>query len=127
MKCGPLHHLAIKVRDLAACERFYREELGLPLLQRHADDSGRPRSVWLDLGGGAILMLERAGAGATDDRFFSDDAPGLHLFALRIDRADRARLAARLSVVAETKYTIYVRDPEGNRIGLSHFPEELLP
>jgi hypothetical protein len=27
-----------------------------------------------------------------------------------------------VDVVYESPWTIYVRDPEGNRIGLSHFP-----
>ena len=55
--------------------------------------------------------------------------PGLHLVALRIERAARAdwlrRLAAAgVAVEARTAFTLYVRDPEGNRVGLSHWPDE---
>jgi len=112
-----IHHVAIKVRDLSACEQFYAGVLGLAVVARP-----RPGSVWLAAGGGALLMLEQ-GAGGPDTAPLEDAAAGLHLLALRIARADRAAWAARLAVVAETPHTLYVRDPEGNRIGLSHHPE----
>jgi len=111
-----VHHVAIKVRDLAACEAFYTNQLGLALLARH------PHSVWLDLGGGAILMLEQ-GEGGPDTAPLADAAAGLHLLALRIARTDRDEWSRRLAVADTTAYTLYVRDPEGNRIGLSHYPD----
>jgi catechol 2,3-dioxygenase-like lactoylglutathione lyase family enzyme len=37
------HHLAIQCRDLEACERFYREVLGLPLLRRWPEEAGSAR------------------------------------------------------------------------------------
>src|SRR5262245_22824448 len=111
-----IHHVAIKVRDVAVCERFYADQLGLRVTRR------QPHSVWLALGDEAILMLEQ-GEGGPDLSPLGDSLAGLHLLALRIARADRAAWASRLPVVAETAYTLYVRDPEGNRIGLSHHPE----
>ena len=50
------------------------------------------------------------------------------MIALRNRRAERsdweARLAAAgVAVVARTAYTLYVADPEGNRVGLSHWPD----
>jgi catechol 2,3-dioxygenase-like lactoylglutathione lyase family enzyme len=114
--------VAIKVRDLAACERFYAGELGLRVVARPAGPDGAPRSIWLDCGDGALLMLER-GEGGPDAAPLADEAAGLHLIALRIPRAERDGWAARLAVVAATPYTLYVRDPEGNRVGLSHHPE----
>jgi glyoxylase I family protein len=124
------HHLAVQVRDLEGCERFYREVLGLPLLRRWPDDSGRDRSVWLAVEGG-FLALERAEGGA-EPRPFRDGRPGLHLVALRIPAAERdaweARLAAhRVPVAHRTRWTLYLQDPEGNRIGLSHHPDEAPP
>jgi catechol 2,3-dioxygenase-like lactoylglutathione lyase family enzyme len=150
-----VHHLAIQVRDLAAVERFYKETLGLRELRRWPAKDGAPgeRSVWLDAGDGAFLALERVPEGATADedpgraegaaegggggRVGSPsrsaergeaERPGLHLVALRIERAARAgwerRLAAAgVAVYARTAFTLYVRDPEGNRVGLSHWPE----
>lgn len=102
----PLHHLAIAVRDLDAAEKFYSGVLGLPVMSRQPG-----KSVWLDLGG-AILMLERGAGGA-----------GTHVLALRIAREQRAAWAAKLSVEGQTAYTIYTRDPDGNRVGLSHYPD----
>jgi catechol 2,3-dioxygenase-like lactoylglutathione lyase family enzyme len=126
-----LHHLAIQVADLAGCERFYREVLGLELLRRWPDGAGGDRSVWLGLAGGAFLALERAGAvGAVPPAApWRDGRPGLHLLALRIEAGERAGWERRLeaggvAVVDRTRWTLYLRDPEGNRIGLSHHPEE---
>jgi catechol 2,3-dioxygenase-like lactoylglutathione lyase family enzyme len=124
-----LHHLALQVRDLGAAERFYREVLGLPVLRRWPATAGGDRSVWLDAGGGAFLALERADPAAPAEAApFEDGRPGLHLVALRIAPGERAawerRLAeAGVAVVARTRWTLYLRDPEGNRIGLSHHPE----
>jgi glyoxylase I family protein len=129
-----LHHVAIQCRDLAVCERFYREVLGLPVARRWPGEGGGDRSVWLSTGPEGFLALERADgpdqpAAQVAPRPFRDHQPGLHLLALRIAPAERAGWEARLSaagveVVHRTRWTLYVRDPEGNRIGLSHHPED---
>ncbi|HZZ83320.1 MAG TPA: VOC family protein [Anaeromyxobacteraceae bacterium] len=121
------HHLALQCHDLALCERFYVEVLGLPVLRRWPREGGGDRSVWLAIGDG-FLALERAVEPAARSEF-RDGKAGLHLLALRIapgERADwEARLAAAgVAVVHRTRFTIYVRDPEGNRVGFSHHPEE---
>ncbi|HZL17188.1 MAG TPA: VOC family protein [Polyangia bacterium] len=129
---GGVHHLAIAVRDLPVATSFYQSVLGLPVLRRWpATDGGSSegaaieRSVWLDLGGGTFLALERTAAGvpARDDQ-----TPGLQMLALRVDVAardewERRFAGAGVPVVHRTAHTIYVRDPEGNRIGLSHWPD----
>jgi glyoxylase I family protein len=128
---GPaVHHVAIQVRDLAAATAFYRDVLGLTEQRRWpAADGAGDRSVWLDLGGGAFLALERVdGAPAAEEAWLST-APGLHLLALRVSPAARREWEARfatagVAIVHRTAYTLYVRDPEGNRIGLSHWPDE---
>ena len=123
------HHVAIQCADLARCERFYREVLGLPVLRRWPRDGGGDRSVWLSVEGGAgFLALERAD-GAPAERPWRDGAAGLHLVALRIPPSERAAWEARLGaagvpVVHRTRWTIYFHDPEGNRIGLTHYPQE---
>jgi len=121
------HHLAIQCADLERCERFYREVLGLPVIRRWPGAGGPDRSVWLDLGGGSFLALERAGE-PPPGRPWTDPRAGLHLLALRIQAGERAAIEARLAsagveVVDRTGWTLYLRDPEGNRIGLSHHPE----
>ncbi len=122
------HHLAIQVADLSACERFYREVLGLPVLRRWPAEGGGDRSVWLAVGE-AFLALERSGAAPEPGGGWQDGRPGLHLLALRIGPEERDAWEERLrragvEVVHRSPHTLYVRDPEGNRIGLSHWPVE---
>lgn len=109
-------------------EAFYADLLGLPVVARHADGQGAPRAVWLGLEGGGFLALERCD-GASAPRPFHDTTPGLHLLALSVAPGERDALATRLAqagfaTVARTRFTFYVLDPEGNRLGLSHHPQE---
>lgn len=140
---GP-HHLAIKVRDLVVAERFYVGVLGLRVVRRWPAPSGTgERSLWLDLGGPAggdgngapFLALETlAEAGGAGDAVHPNvpnvpdvERPGHHLVAFRIPREQRADWEARLAAAGtaishRSDYTLYFRDPEGNRLGLSHHP-----
>lgn len=75
-------------------------------------------------------MIERASIAGIAERPFADDPPGLHLLALQIDAGAcpswRTHLAAHgHPVVDETPYTLYLQDPEGNRVGLSSWPHPL--
>lgn len=124
---GPLapHHIALVVAELERAEAFYAGVLGLPVVRRWDDAAGAPRSVWLALGPQAFLALERASAvGPTR----VDGAPGLHCLALGIDAEARASVRARLHAAGvpierESPFTLYVRDPEGVLVGLSHYPD----
>ncbi len=78
---------------------------------------------------GGFLALERAREPSPSSAW-RDGRAGLHLLALRIRPEERATWEARLAgrgvpVVHRTRWTLYVRDPEGNRIGLSHHPDEV--
>lgn len=114
-----LHHIALPVRSLAAAEDFYCGVLGFEVAVRHSDEGGNPRSLWLTCGE-AIVMLERTStAGATSE----------HLAAFRIPSDGRegwkAELrAAGVSIVRESQYSLYFFDPDGNRLALSHYPDE---
>jgi catechol 2,3-dioxygenase-like lactoylglutathione lyase family enzyme len=124
-----IHHVAVKVADLARAEAFYVGVLGLPVLRRwlapDTRDGQQARSLWLDLGAGAFLAIERSdGPGPSK----SEAEPGIHLLALHIRRSERESWIAKLAgagfpIYQHTDYTIYVQDPEGNRIGLSHWGE----
>jgi catechol 2,3-dioxygenase-like lactoylglutathione lyase family enzyme len=126
----PVHHLAVLVADLAPAEAFYAGVLGLPVRERWTDDAGRPRSLWLSLGGGAFLAVELAGELAGPRR--GDGAPGWHCVALAIAAEEREPWRARLSaaghpVERETTFTLYARDPDGNLVALSHHPVPCIP
>ena len=74
--------------------------------------------------GEAFLAIE-LGEGALPRRV--DAAPGLHCLALAIDPTDRVAVKnhlvhAGIAIERETAFTVYVRDPDGNVIGLSHYP-----
>ncbi len=123
-----VHHVALFVRELGVMETFYRDVLTLPVMRRWSEDRG-VRSVWLDAGGGTFLALERAPEQAGEPDAGAAERPGFGVVALRIRTVDRVRwldrlAAAGFAVYDRTPYTIYVRDPEGNRVGLSHWPEE---
>jgi catechol 2,3-dioxygenase-like lactoylglutathione lyase family enzyme len=119
-----VHHLAVVVADLDRAERFYAGVLGLPVIARHDDAAGAPRAVWLGLGGGAFLAIERA---ASSDPRRSDEAPGWHCVALGIAVDDREAWRVRLAdaghpVERSSAFTLYTRDPDGCLVALSHHP-----
>lgn len=125
MRPSGVHHVAVCVVDLGRAERFWVGVLGLAVLTRWDDAEGRHRSTWVDAGGGAFVALERASALPARR---ADDAGGMHCLALAIERADRDAWRERLRAAGhaperESAYTLYVRDPEGNLVGLSHYPE----
>ena len=113
-----IHHLAFRTGNLARLEAFYVGALGLAVVQRNEE-----RSVWLDAGG-SFVMLERR-----DD----DETPlpaSRELVAFGIAPDTRALVLERLAAAgvaleASTDFTLYVRDPDGRRIGLSSYPAPL--
>ena len=69
-----------------------------------------PDGVWTDA---QILkaLADRLGAG--------------HHFTADTRAKWEGHLAERgIEIVNRTRWTLYLRDPEGNRIGLSHYPDE---
>ena len=129
MRLEGFHHVAIQVKALEDVAGFYRDVLGLREVERHHGEDGRLRSIWLDVGGGGFLALERVEAAPAPDPSFRDGRPGLFLVALRVPRAERAHIRSELErrgipLVHETRWTLYVRDPEGNRVALSHHPDD---
>ena len=115
-----VHHLAFRTSDLGQLERFYVHALGLAVIRRNEG-----HSVWLDAGG-SLVMLELAEAGeptpasGTMDLVAFEVAPETR--ALYTDRLTRAGVALEGS----TDFTLYVRDPDGRRIGLSSYPAPLV-
>jgi hypothetical protein len=114
-----VHHIALRTADVPRLVAFYREVVGLAL-----DETARGRStgsVWL-LADRTLVMVEPRGPGEPDVGGGSMD-----LVAFAIEPADRAAFSARLAragvaVEQETAFTLYFRDPDGRRVGVSHFP-----
>jgi catechol 2,3-dioxygenase-like lactoylglutathione lyase family enzyme len=110
-----IHHVAFRVTDLQSSVRFYREVLRLRLRK---DES--PRSVWLDIDRDSVLMLEARGA-----REPTIASGSLELVAFRV--SDREKLRIRQVCIeagcfdGETLHTVYLRDPDGRRIGVSTY------
>jgi catechol 2,3-dioxygenase-like lactoylglutathione lyase family enzyme len=107
-----IHHVALRTTDLPRLERYYVEGLGFTVLSRHEARG----SVWLDAGG-AVLMLERAEPGEP-----LVAAGSRELLAFAVD--DKEPWRARVAVEAETRHTLYFRDPDGRRLAVSSYPFE---
>ncbi|MBS2016731.1 MAG: VOC family protein [Deltaproteobacteria bacterium] len=115
-----IHHLALRTRSVARLVAFYEGAIGLPVVERKGE-----RSVWLDAGG-SLLMIEAAEAGEPPVPVGTMELTA----AFAIEATERAGVEARLdahgvTVEARTSFTLYVRDPDGRRIGLSAYPSAL--
>ena len=117
------HHVAIQVRDVEQVTAFYVRVLGLTEVKRFHRDDGSLRSVWVNAGeGAAFFAIEDAPAHTPSG------ALGFSMVALRIDASARAAVIEELTragvaIEKQSGWTVYVRDPEGNLVGLSHHPE----
>jgi glyoxylase I family protein len=115
-----VHHIAIQIANNTETINFYTQTLGFRITRQQA------HSIWLDAHG-TILMLEFCTTPQTQLAWKSPVA-GLHLLAFAIGAEERAFWRSRLQqaqvpIESETEYTLYFRDPEGNRLALSHYPE----
>lgn len=123
-----LHHLALGAKDVARIAQFYQRAFDLQCDREHYETGGELRSIWLRAGT-LLLMIERTplppsrveGVGA-----------GPFLLAFRVDPERRAEMELRLQqlgapIESRTEHSSYARDPEGNRIAISHFPVESSP
>jgi catechol 2,3-dioxygenase-like lactoylglutathione lyase family enzyme len=122
-----LHHVALRCADLGRMEEFYRGVLRLDLLCRWPGEGGSDRSIWLSTGRG-FLALERA-SGPADPGGHDDALAGWRVVALEIARLDRRAWEERLAaagvpVIRRTPFSLFFQDAEGNRVALSHWPEE---
>jgi glyoxylase I family protein len=122
-----LHHVALCCSDLEKSVEFYVGTLGLEVLRRWPGEGGSERSVWLSTGQG-FLALERA-SGPGVSGAFGDTPAGWQVVALGIALFDRAAWEERLAqagvhVVRRSPFSLFFQDPEGNRVALSHWPEE---
>ena len=119
-----LFEMTLEVSNLAASERFYRDVIGLPVVERWSDE--RP-AVWLALGREGFLGLwppETGGAVA-----IHGGRGGRHVhFALRVPMGTLDTVAARLGSLdfpveprdfGNGNRAIYLNDPDGNVVELT--------
>lgn len=129
MRLTGLHHVTALTRDLEAITAFYRDTLGLALVQEEANpDDPQARHFWFgDAAGAAGTLvsfleypeLEPGAAGAG----------GLHHFALAVDSADeltawvdylRSRDVETTEVLERGRFrSIYLRDPDGRLVEIA--------
>jgi catechol 2,3-dioxygenase-like lactoylglutathione lyase family enzyme len=111
-----IHHVAMRTRELDRLVRFYREVFSLDAVRE------RPgASVWLSLKT-AVLMLERADAHEP-----AVPAGTMEFLAFAVTPERRAEIEATLvtlgiPVESRTEHTLYLRDPDGRRVGVSSYP-----
>ncbi len=121
------HHVAVQVHDVARVAAFYVEMLKLPELQRFHRDDGSLRSIWVGTSNQPGLAAQPFIAIEGIRPQTPEGALGYSMVALRIDPQQRRSIVEELSrrglsIERETAWTMYVRDPEGNLVGLSHHP-----
>jgi glyoxylase I family protein len=118
-----IHHLAMRTRDVAALAHFYTAHVGLTVVRRHegTGEAGGTRAIWL-AAGDAVVMIEHA---REAEPTVPERTMELVAFALPAEeRAHRkiALAAAGIPLEGETAHTLYIRDPDGRRVGLSDYP-----
>ncbi|MEL6338510.1 MAG: VOC family protein [Myxococcota bacterium] len=130
-----IHHIAILVSDLDRSERFYRHTLGLVEVRRWYTEHGNLRSIWYALSSeNERNSKSESESGATPflavelrDGLDRGVIVRCHCLAIGIEASARDEWESRLakhgvSIEERSPYTIYFRDPDENRIGLSHYP-----
>jgi glyoxylase I family protein len=117
VKSALLHHIALRTRDVPRLTKFYVEVIGVPESRRgDPSRSTDPSRAWLEVGG-IVLMIELAGA---DEPLPAPGSLDLLAFAAGSLSAAEARCAAAaVPIETRTNFTLYVRDPDGRRVGLS--------
>ncbi|MEZ4273199.1 MAG: VOC family protein [Myxococcota bacterium] len=124
MQPAGIHHIALLARSFEQTVSFYSDILGLSEARRWHTPDGQVRSIWFALAGGAFLMVERADLGVKRGEVRGG---GWFVVSLQIAPTEREAWRRHLSqqhinIIRETAYTLFVEDPEGNRIGLTHWP-----
>jgi catechol 2,3-dioxygenase-like lactoylglutathione lyase family enzyme len=113
-----VHHLAFRTDDLARLVRLFGGGVGLALIRPEA------RRIWRDGGGGIVMLAVRVdgepayAAGSKELVAFTIAPDARALYTERLARAG-------VAIEASTEFTLYVRDPDGRRIGLSSYPVPL--
>lgn len=122
-------HLALHVRDVAACIDFYQHYAGMKLVHERTSATGTERVVWLAEPGREtqfVLVLFPGGPGRQQDAAdYSHLGFALETRAAVDDIANRAREAGILAWEPQQEpfpvgYYCALRDPDGNVVEFSY-------
>ncbi|MEB3198681.1 MAG: methylmalonyl-CoA epimerase [Candidatus Sericytochromatia bacterium] len=93
---GPIDHVGIAVQDLDASLAFYRDTLGLPLVDIEVVADQQVRTAIFCGPIGRVELLEATGPDSPIAKFIAKRGEGIHHVALRVEGLDAtlARLAA---------------------------------
>jgi catechol 2,3-dioxygenase-like lactoylglutathione lyase family enzyme len=106
MRCLRLTHVNLRVADLAAAVRFYREILGLEQIAR-GERGGN--GAWFRLGTAEVHLAEDTAPQPASKRHF----------AVEVENLAEARQQAQqkgAEIDREEERRFFMRDPSGNRI-----------
>ncbi|PJZ76023.1 VOC family protein [Leptospira neocaledonica] len=109
-----IHHIAISTKDPETLRTFYISIPGISFEKDHFYQDGRLRSSWL-LAGIVRIMIEREE---------ESKAPHALIFSAT-KKEERVKIDSLFgdSFIERTDYTKYFKDPDGNRLGFSSYPE----
>jgi len=117
-----VHHIALRVRNCALSARFYEEAFGLREVRRIEGET-EPRAVWLQAGDTVLMLeLELRGEGPSEG-----SGHGLLFTTPDLVTAEARLSSLGIAVTDRTSYTLYVRDPDGHRAGVSTFRFDSTP
>ena len=116
-----IHHLALGCLNLKRMLAFYESFTDFSLLEKHRFSDGSLRSIWLQ-SDGVILMLE-----LIEQKQLLEASNDQGLFLMAVPLRDEPQLRRQLSqaeipIESESDYSLYIRDPEGNRLAFSSYP-----
>lgn len=116
VKSALLHHIALRTHDVPRLTNFYREVIGLSVSRAGPSGTSAAARTWLEVSG-IVLMIEPADEGEPLPARGSLDL--LAFTAGPLEEAEARCTRAGVAIEARTSFTLYIRDPDGRRIGLS--------
>ncbi|MCR9239474.1 MAG: VOC family protein [Alphaproteobacteria bacterium] len=127
-----LGHLALKVRDLEASAKFYRDQVGFAEMDRLTHDNGDTWLIYLRITDTQFLELMISDS---PDPAPADGATGTTHFCFAIDdldvEADRlnangVKLTSQIKLGEDGNRGAWIEDPDGNRIELMEMNPDCL-
>lgn len=114
-----IDHIAIVVRDLDAALRFYRDALGLDVIEREDVAEEQVEVASLAIGDASVELVQPAAPGSGVARFLEKRGEGLHHVCLNVDDIEVAMDQLREAGAELTTETPRVRG-DGRRYVFVH-------